>query len=369
MAARILRTNRAQASTAVLTSSPVEPSLPLAWLRDQLVSKATRFRLGWTVDTGIFDKIDFNRGGVKVATVAAGVYATGAAVAAAIVVALQAADPTPVWACTYDAVTKKFTISSDLAFILLFGTGTNLSKSIHTDLGYATADTPNAVSQVAGTAVFQSRRWLGADLGSALSVQAGIARYFNSGAGGTYRLRGSAVSVADALTNAAPTVNLLLAGDSDIRVAFMAVQTLRYWALLIDDTTNTAGYNEVGIWYAGPYDELSVNYSVDYEDVFDELSEIGFARGGAHYQDQLPDRHVFTLNWDAVVDADRAIAVAVKDATPKGKNFFVSLTPSGAAPYDTLYGFRPDSMSFPLVGPAPAGKYWNIQLPFAEALP
>jgi hypothetical protein len=369
MAARILRTNRVQASTAVLTSSSEESAFPRAWLRDQVLSKVLRFRLGWDVTAGIYDKIDFNRGGVKVATVAAGNYSTGTALCTAIVAALEAADATPVWACTYSASTKKFTISSDLAFVLLFGTGTNLAKSIHPDLGFATADTASATTQTAGTAVYQSRRWVAADLGSALSVQAGIARYHNSGTGGTYRLRGSSVSGADALTAAAPTVNQLLSGDADIRIAFLATQTLRYWALLIDDTTNQAGYNDLGIWLAGPYDEPSFNYSTDYEDVFEELSGVEIAVGGAQWQEPRADRQRFTLHWEDLLDADKATFIAIKDATAKGKNFFVSLEPTIAAPHNTIYGYRPADMRFPMKGPSPTGSYWDVILPFAEALP
>lgn len=374
MAARILRTNRVQASSAALTSSSQESALPLVWLRDQLVSKVLRFRLGWDVATGIFDKLDFKEAAAaRVATIAAGNYATGAALATAIQTAMNAAPgAVNTYTVTYGAVTKQFTIARNAgaaAVDLPFATGASFSTSIHHDLGFADTNLTGALTYTGPTAVYQSRRWIGADLGSALSVQAGIARYFNSGAGGTYRLRGSATSVADALTNATPTVNQVLTGDSDIRIAFLAAQTLRYWALLVDDVANTAGYNEVGIWYAGPYDEPSFNYSIDLVDEFDELSGVEVAIGGAQFQEARADREIFTLHWEELLDADKTSFLAIKDATTKGKNFFVALYPANAAPYGAVYGFRSANMQFPLKGPGPTGQYWDVIMPFAEALP
>jgi hypothetical protein len=374
MAARILRANRTQAASTVLTSCSAEVAQPLSSLRDQLLSKVVRFLLGWDVTTGIYDKLDFKEAGVaRVATISAGNYQTGAAYATAVQTAMNSAPGhANTYTVTYSAVTKLFTIARTggaAALDLPFATGANVRFSAHHDLGFANADVTGSTSYAGGTAVYQSRRWIGADFGSALSVQAAAARYFNSGLGGSFRLRGSSVSVADALTNAAPAVDQLLSGDADIRIAYPAPQTLRYWALLVDDTTNAAGYNELGVWYVGPYDETSVNYSIDYEDGFQELSGIEIAIGGAQFQAARPIRQVFTLHWEEILEADRAILLAVKDATAQGKNFFVSLNPAVAAPFQTVYGYRYDLMRFPMKGAAPGGNYWDCRLPFAAALP
>jgi hypothetical protein len=375
VAVRIMRTNRIQAATTVLTASSFESTMPLVWLRDQLMSKVTRFRLGWDVTTGVFDRLDFKEAGTaRVGTVAAGNYATGALYAAAVTTAMNnAPGHVNTYAVTYDAPTKKFTIARTAgaaAVDLPFATGANFALSVHRDLGFADTDLTGATTYTGGTAVYQSRRWIGADLGSSLAVQVGIVRYHNSGAGGAYKLRASNTSVADAITTAA--IDQTLGGDSDTRIGWpnpTIGYTRRYWALLIDDVTNTVGFNEVGIWYAGPYDEPAFNYIADLEEIYEELSDVQFAIAGAHFTDYRRGRRTFALHFEEHLDADRTTFLAIKDATLKGKSFFTSLKPTGAAPYDTIYGYRPAEMRFPLKGPSPTGQYWDIILPFSEALP
>jgi hypothetical protein len=90
-------------------------------------------------------KTDFDRGGVKVATIAAATYYSAAELAAAVVVALEAADATPVWACSVSA-TGRVTVSADLAFVLLFSTGANAAASARDVLGFGAVDTASATS-------------------------------------------------------------------------------------------------------------------------------------------------------------------------------------------------------------------------------
>src|SRR5687768_8839367 len=116
---RFLHTNRTQAAAAIRTASSTDTAFAISWLLDQMRSRVWRSKSGWTIVAGFNDKIDFNRGGVKVATIAAGTYTTAALLAAAVVTALEAADATPAWACSYSGSTFKFTISSDIAFVLL----------------------------------------------------------------------------------------------------------------------------------------------------------------------------------------------------------------------------------------------------------
>ena len=357
---RLLVMNRVQATTTALTASSVLGSAPVAWLKDQLRSKTWRSALGWTIVAGFNDKIDFNRGGVKAATITAGTYATGALLSAAIVTALEAADATPVWACAYSGSTFKFTISSDLAFTLLWASGTNTGTACHKELGFGTiADTGSATSHVGANAVYTSRHWVKADLVTAAEVLGGIVVNHNAGAAGIFTLQGNAT---DAWT--APTVNQALAGDANIRIAFIGTQTLRYWRLLIDDCGNALGYGEVGVWFAGPYTQPAFSYAVGMTKAWEELSGIATTPSGAHWQDERPRRPVWSLAWSEMPEADRAALAAAFALVPKGKCFFFAFD-AVTTPTATEYGFLTDGVGESLT----SGLYFDIPVPsFAGAL-
>ena len=357
---RLLVTNRVQAAGATLTASSALTAAPVAWLKDQLRSKTWRSAVGWTIVAGFNDKIDVNRGGVKVATLTAGTYATGADLAAHIVARLEAADATPVWACSYSGSTFKFTISSDLSFTLLWGSGANTGTACHKDLGWAASDTGASTSQVATNAVYTSRHWVKADLGSALAVRAGIAVNHNAGAAGTFTLQGNAT---DAWT--APSVTQALSGDASIRIAFLgADQTYRYWRLLIDDCGNSLGYGEVGIWYAGPYVQPTISYAVGLTKGWEELSGVAMTPSGAHWQDERPRRPVWAIAWSQVPEADRATLAAAFALVPRGRCFFFAFD-AVTTPTNTEYGFLAEGVSEVLT----SGLYFDVPVPvFAGAL-
>lgn len=347
---RLLVTNRVQAAATVLTASSAGTGTPVSWLKDQLRSKSWRSAIGWTIVAGVNDKIDFNRGGVKVATLTAGTYATGAAMAAHIVARLEAADASPVWACSYSGTTFKFTISSDTSFTLLWGTGTNTGTACHYDLGYAVSDTGSGTSHVAANASYQSRHWLKADLVTAASVLAGIVINHNSGSGGTYTLQGNAT---DAWS--APTVNQALSGDANIRIAFISTQTLRYWRLVVNDCGNALGYGEVGVWFAGPYTQPGYAYSIGMTKTWQELSTIARSPSGAHWHEERPRRPVWSLTWSEVPEADRAALAAAFALVPRGRCFFLAFD-AVTTPTATEYGYLEEGVSEALT----SGLYYDV---------
>jgi hypothetical protein len=363
---RLMVTNRIQATATLLSASSSATGAPVSRLKDQLRSKTWRSATGWVVVAGVNDKIDFNRGGVKVATIASATYATGAAKAAAIVTALEAADATPVWACAYDAGTKKFTISSDLAFTLLFASGANLATSVHVDLGFATADTTSAITHTADSVAYQSRHAITADLGAAASVNAAIVINHNAGAGGTFTFQADVASLAavgygDAAT---PDFSQALAGDTNIRIAFFSDPNRRYLRLLINDVQNVLGYGEVGVWFAGPYTQPTVSYSIGFTKIWEELSEVTVAISGAHFQDEKARRPSWGLAWSEVGESDRAALAAAFALVPKGRCFFLSFD-AVTTPTDTEYGFLTEGVSEELT----SGLYFNVPVPvFSGAL-
>lgn len=94
-----------------------------------------------TVEAGKFDRLDFDRGGVKVAEIPPGVY-TPDTLEAAIVAALEAADATPAWTCDVGVGESELSfIGSNMAFTLLFGSGANVARSVGLLLGYLPVDT------------------------------------------------------------------------------------------------------------------------------------------------------------------------------------------------------------------------------------
>jgi len=358
---RLCVTNRVQAAATVLTASSAAAGNPVSWLKDQLRSKSWRSATGWTIVAGFNNKIDFNRGGVKVATIAAGTYATGALLAAAIVTALEAADATPAWAVDYNAGAGayKFGIGGDLAFTLLWSSGANTATACHKELGFAVSDTASSTWFGGANAVYQSRHWVKADLVTAAEVLGGIVVNHNSGAGGTYTLQGNAT---DAWSS--PTVNQTLAGDATIRIAFISTQTLRYWRLVIDDCGNALGYGEVGVWFAGPYTQPAYSYAIGMTKQWEELSGVVTTPSGAHWQDERPRRPVWSLAWSEMPEADRAALAAAFALVPKGKCFFFAFD-AVTTPTATEYGFLTDGVGESLT----SGLYFDIPVPsFAGAL-
>jgi hypothetical protein len=362
--ARFLVTNLVQASATTRSASSSATGFPVANLTDPLRSKTWRSATGWTIVTGWNDRIDFNRGGVLVATIAAGTYATGAAMCTAIVTALEAADATPVWACAYTA--NAFVISTAAhTFTLLFLTGTNAAagRSIHQDLGFTSTDkTPAALTWTAEAASYQSRHYVGVDLGSAIASTVGVVLNHNAGASGTFTMKGNATSIALALTT--PTVTKALVGDANIRLLYYSTESYRYWVLEINNTTDTDGYTELGIWFLGTYTQLAqASYAMDEGADLDEYSSIMLSDTGSHFTDDKPQARRWELSWTTINEADRVLLQGIATTCPKGKPFIFSLD-AAVTPTSTYYVYRPGGQPqtrVPVI-------YWTMPTTLCEAL-
>ncbi len=236
---------------------------------------------------------------------------------------------------TYSSSINKFTVvraTGTDTFGLEWATGANAATSVGRDLGFdVSADDTGLLSYEGDNASFKSREWVKADLGSALSVASGIVINHNLGAVGTIRLQGNATDVWTS-----PTVDQVLAGNAEIRIAYIAEQALRYWRLVIDDvSSNPAGYSEVGIWSSGAYAQPTMNYSVDFVLDWQQLSEVSVAISGVHFQDERAQRPVWSLIWSTVPEADRALLRAAFKAVPRGKSFFFTF--NATTPLETEY--------------------------------
>ncbi len=328
---RICSSNLVAAADTTLTASSAQAAFPVSNLRDQLRSKTWRSAVGWTIDSSN-NKIDFNRGGVKVATVATGTYATGATMAAAVVAALTAADAGQNWGADYGGGggAGKFGIWGDNAHTLLWATGANASTNCAKGLGFNAADTASAVSHSSDNAVYQSRHWLQAAFSAAWSAQSGIVINHNSGASGTYTLQ-----LFDAAWG-----NLgshVLAGDANIRIDWVGSLSPKYVRLIIDDCGNGLGYGEVGLWHVGAYTEPPT-YMPGLEVSYEPLSAVAVTPSGAHWVDEQPVRRVWSPNWRSLTVAQREALAAAFYAVPYGKSFFFSFD-AVTTPTSTHYVF------------------------------
>lgn len=353
---------------AVIVPDSELASMPRGNLLKPGTSKRLRFAGPWVITAGENDKIDFFRTAAPLnATIAAGTYATGALLAAAIVTALEAADSPPAWDCTYSAVTFKFTISSDLAFQLLFDTpNTFFEKSIHLDLGYTSTDKASATSHVAENVSYQSRHSLNVDLLTAQAFTAGIVRGHNISTAGTITLQAdTATMIGVGLSDTTiPDFTQTLPG-ADPRVAYFASQTKRHLRLVIADVQNSVGFTELGIWWPGPHAQPTIVESINFEERYEPLSEIFFADGGAHHQVLRARRLVYTLNWEEIETPNIDIFRALNLAMPMGASFFLSLDAVDNPTTSTHYVFWRNPLHIPMV----AGPYSNVgPLEFAEAL-
>jgi hypothetical protein len=353
--------------TTRLEVSSAAIGFPVVWVFDQLRSKVWRSALGWTITTEN-NKLDFVRSGIKVATITTGQYSTGAVMAAAVLAALEVADPTPVWAVTYDATTHKFTISSDLAFTLLNLTGVNVDHSVYRDLGYPDAATGSAISHTAANVAYQSRQVIEFDLGSTESPTAVAIIDHNFQATGLFDvvLQGADTTLFGVgyILGTIDQVIVPRVGQTGLSMADVVGLDHRYWRLLINDVQNPDGYVELGHFFLGAH-ELLAKVLVEPTDERDELSQITYALEGAHYQMQRPTRRGWEFEF-VITDAEKAgtwepFAAAVR----AGRNFLFTLDSADSA--TTRYVYLDRGMSFRAL-PDADPLHWRVKLSLLEAL-
>lgn len=88
---------------------------------------------GPRIEAGYNDKLDFNDGGAKTATIAPADYSSMEALAVAVASAMNAVSSN--WTCTYSRATKKFTIDRSGGTKTITGPGANFAVSIKGALG------------------------------------------------------------------------------------------------------------------------------------------------------------------------------------------------------------------------------------------
>jgi hypothetical protein len=263
---------------------------------------------------------------------------------------------------SYNTTTKIFTTgNAGATYEIPALTGVpneNRIASCYKDLGYTLTDKTGAASYAASNPSYQSRHFLKSLLTAAASLTAAVALDHNAGAsGGTFTQEGNSKDLW-----LAPTLSQALSGDVSQRSAYFSPNSQRWWRLLIDDVQNSAGYSEVGIWFAGTYYQPQA-YANTFKPGYEDLSTVSYATYGASTLDERPQRNAFGLLWRNLSDADRALFETFRQATPVGGLFFLALD-AVTAPTNLFYV----ELTRPLdTTPAPPG--WNIEMIALEALP
>ncbi len=363
-------------SSTVLDSSPTSATFPIDFLQDKLRQKPVRWGL-YTVDENN-DKLDFNRGGVKVATLTHGTYDSPAAYGTMVTARLEAADATPVWAVTYNGTTKKFTIEdTNLGnFDLLWSTGTNAHRSCGIDLGFdVTADDTGTFTYTADLVSYQSRKYIivsNAD-GSNIPATAAIILEHTATQVGSASVR-SKVTIQGNATNAwsAPsfsedfdnlsTVNALDNPNVPCVQYFATGQSLAYYRLVIDDVQHAVSYAELGRFLLGTYTTVSICISDELAFQPDDFSTGVEGVDGTAFSSTRRHREVIGCGWKAAAAADHAVLMQFFQGIPAWRQWFFDTNVGSYT--ETFYGYfqgRPARAFVP-------SAYYDWTLTFYEAL-
>jgi len=371
-------------AASILTRSSAQLSLPISSLLDGSRSKVWRTDIGWTIITGFNDGIPLNEAttGDAIATIPAGLYITGAAVAAAAGTALTAAATDNSYVVTYDIATGKFTtaiLSGSTAFSLEWSTGSivNAGKqgSAGPDLGYDdSADTAsNTSAKVGDNPSYQSRHWVVADLGSAKAATAAGLVNHNVSATGVVRRQLNATNVWTAPTT--NQVNWLQdsgpasPGLATIATIYAVFPTLQWVRILVDDVQNTDGFFELGAFFWGTYVEPDQSMQHGSAETLGNVSPVDVAHDGAMFQERRNEAFAFTGKFDRVNRATRDSFRALEARLGVGGKFLFALDPGNFPASETYYGAMTRALQGleQLADGNPPSRF-NVALVFQESL-
>lgn len=371
---RIIYRNLLHIAGAVMVPSSEETGLARQALLRPHISDVLRFKRSWDIRTGENDRLDFeeqdpdppNNWEPRAALLSAANYASAAAAAAEVTTKMNAAAGAfNTYSVTRDGGTGKYSIARTAGaanFRLPFATGPNLARSVHPDIGFASADVSGLTTYEASAAAYQSRRTVNVDVGSAQALAVGITLGHNVTPAGTIRLDAHASTMVGVGLGAAVDFSQALPG-TDLRLLYFASLSKRYLRLMIQDVQNSLGYIDVGMWFAGPYLDLP-GFQVDVTDARAGLSRVIYALGGAHHQLRRGTRKVWRLVAHKIDAAKKAELDAFNDYARAGGAFFFTFDSDD--PASTRYVFMESEIVFESVESDPVT--WNVALELLEVM-
>jgi len=356
--------------TATLSISSADGSFPAKWMLDPMKSMVWRSKLGWTVVAGFNDKLDFNLGGVLVATIAAGYYQTGAALAAVVETALTTAYATGKWTVTYDTATFKFTILHSItAHVLLNLTGANIASTILTDLGFSdAADSSSAITHTSDYTSYQSRHFVTFDLGAASLITAvGAIGLQSLTSLGSVRLEANTAGTVAGFQSPAYSATKVAADFYDDGLIHYLSQTYRYWRIVLDDPSKTSGYQQIGLPYIGGYFDLSVppeRATMGHGQ--DRFSRSSVGDAGSVFVDVRPTGKTRNIPMKLLTDVDKANLETMQKTIDQRAQFF-AFDPVNV-PAQFLYASVVVGDFVHHMGGGPSSAYWDGNITVTERL-
>lgn len=363
-------------STTLLTTGETVSSMPIEFLQDQLRQKPVRW--GRYVVDDHNDKLDFNRGGVKVATLTHGTYDTPAAYATMVTAALEAADSSPVWLVSYNSTTDKFKVEdTNLGnFNLLWSTGANAHRSCGIDLGFeVTADDSGTFQYTADNTSYQSRKFIvvsnqsGADMVATAAIicehtmtQTGAASVASK-----VTLQGNATnawsspSFSEDFDNLG-TVNALDNPNVPCVEYLAASRTFAFYRLVIDDVQHDLAYTELGRFLLGTYTTVSICVSDEIQFAPESFTTGQEGIDGSAFASYRRERETLSLGWKEAASSDHSTLLSFFKSLGTWRQWFFDFEVGDPTELYYVYYRVPPGRAF-----APSA-YWNWTAQVVEAL-
>lgn len=342
---RLISTNFTQESQTVTTASSSNTNYPVSNIAHQFRSKEWRSNAtGNFVVDATNNKINFNEGAAELtSTITSGTY-TSTTLATEIKTQLEAAGAAT-FTVTFSSTTGKWTIVSNGAtFQLLNNTGTNQAVSLlKVALGFANTDRTGTLTYTGSNIAIHTEEWIVFDVLTTEDMNS-VALLWPKEDGIT--LSDSAVVKIQAnATNVwtSPAVSVTLAVDDTFSIYsyyWTAVQSYRYWRVLIVDPTNPNLYVNLGVCVLGKGESIQ---TVDngFKLVIKDNSKITETDYGNRYIDVYPTTSTLSLPFSVLSIADILVLESIYISNGIRIPVFITIDETGAV-YDkdqfAIYG-------------------------------
>lgn len=267
---------------AGLVANDYHPSYPPENLRNLWTAYHYRTKYGtgsgwglWWIDS-TNNKIDFNDGSVRVATLTANAY-DASSLAAEIASKMTAAGG-QTYTCTYSDSTNKFTISASSTFSLLWSTGANKANSVGTHIGYdMTQDDTGSNSYTADYLRIHNAAGFQVDSFDGSAVQTSGCVLLGLNVTSSYQI----FRLDKWVTSVWSTVgSFTYNSTAKVACIFYTPTSATKYRVVIRDWTNANKYIKIGVPVLGEYQELSRGYEYGATIRLDDTSQRQYSKGG-----------------------------------------------------------------------------------------
>lgn len=323
---RLLTKNFTADSATIITASSQNVYFPVSNLKHEFRSKVWRSK-GTFIINSTNNKLNFMDTDTELtATIASGSYSvTG--LQSEIKAQLEAVG-VGVYSVLFSEGTGLWTISSDQAEIkLLNSTGTNVSTSILTVLGFSAADFTGGVTYTGSQIAIHTKERIVFDMRTTEELDSVVLMWPKEDG---IKLSNSAVVKieANATDNwSSPSVSQTLTINNDFSLAshyFSTSQTYRYWSITIEDSTNPYLYVELGVCFIGKALAIQEPENGFNFDIMDR-SSVSRTSYGNEYIDEYPKYAILKFEYKYMQYEDVKALELVYQQVGRNKPIFVTL--------------------------------------------